>query len=394
MKKISLLLLICLLCSAVAACSQDDSKYKEMISRANESFDHHMSLQQGGLSIPSGLSMPEGSLVKPPMDDFNRVEDIGTPGTDYSVEVMELYLPILGTGTPDGWYSKDGSTLRLYSYDGEVLWEKKIGRFLDASTFGAVATDSSGKLFVLDKSGNTLWDGENQPDSTGSTLAAIAPDGYVYAAVRSSNGLILRKYAPDGTLTAQKEYTTAENADVYAMKYVEGYGLVLSMSCRWMEDAEKDFGILLLNDDLSTKWLCYADTIYYENLTAKDGFLYAGSYNKTICISLGDGSIAATAKGKLISVGSMIYLQERQTALTVYDRELKTFSELSIAGQTALRVEEMEDGGLLVMTKNLLGIAPTPPEVSSIWYEYEYVYTRYDKDGEILYRATYDNNQK
>ena len=394
MKKLAVLLLLCLLCAAVASCAGNDTKYKEMISRAQESFDSHLSIHQGSLSIQSAGSLPQSSMVVNPFEGSEAVQDIGTPGMDYTVEVMEQHLPILGTATPDGWYVKDGSTLRLYSYDGEVQWEKEIGRFLDADAFGAVATDASGKLFVVGNNGDTLWEDGNRPDSAISTMATITPDGHVYAALRSSNSLILRKYAPDGTLAAQKEYATTKNADVYAREYAEEHGLVLSMSCRWMEGAEKDFGILLLNDDLSTGWICYADAIYYENLTVTDESIYVGSYDKTICISLEDGSIATTAEGKLISVGSKIYLQEKQSVLTVCDKELKPLSELSVEGQTALRVEEMTDGGLLVMSKHILGLAPTPPEVSSIWYEYEYVYTRYDKDGEILYRAVYATNEK
>ena len=394
MKKIAVLLLLCLLCAAAASCSEDDTKYKELLSKAQESFDSHLSLQQGGLSIPSASSLPDGSTVITPFEGSDSIEEIGTPGMDYTVEAMELYLPVLGTATPDGWYLKGGSTLRLYSYDGEVLWETKIGTFLGASAFGAVTTDTSGKLLVLDKNGDTLWVDGNRPDSAVSTIATITHDGYVYAALRCLNGLVLRKYAPDGTLTAQKEYVTTENADVYVMKYVEGYGLVLSMSCRWMEEAEANFGILLLSDELTTKWAGYTDAIYYQNLAVADESLYVGSLGKTICLSLADGSITATAEGKLISVGSKIYLQEKQTALTVCDKALKPLSELSIAGQSAFRVEETEDGGLLVLTRNLLGMVPTPPEISAVWYEFEYVYTRYDKDGEILYRTVYATNEK
>ena len=394
MKKLAVLLLLCLLCAAAASCTGDDTKYQEMISRAQESFDSHLSIHQGSLSIPSAGSLPQGSMVVNPFEGSEAVQDIGTPGMDYAVEVMEQHLPILGTPTPDGWYVKDGSMLRLYSYDGEVLWEQEIGRLFDASEFGAVATDTSGKLLVFGKNGDTLWEDGNRPDSAVSTIATITPDGYVYAALRSMDGLVLRKYAPDGTLAAQKEYSTTENTDVYVMEYAEGHGLVLSMSCRWMEKAEKDFGILLLNDDLSTKWVCYTDAIYYQNLAVTDGSLYAGSLGKILCIPLTDGSIAATAEGKLISVGSKVYLQEKQTVLTVCDKELKPLSELAIAGRDVLRVEETEDGGLLVMSKHIFGMAPTPPEISSVWYEYEYVYTRYDKDGEILYRASYDSNTR
>ena len=45
----------------------------------------------------------------------------------------------------------------------------------------------------------------------------------------------------------------------------------------------------------------------------------------------------------------------------------------------------------LIVSVNETGIIETPPEINAIWYETETVYSGYDKDGRLLFRAAVDN---
>ena len=389
MKKLAIFLTLCLLCAMVAGCSDDTRKYQEMLSRAQESFDHHMSVQQGGFSIPSDFSLPEGSVIIPSTDEFNRIEEIGTPGMDYPVEVMEMLLPATGVPSPDGWYIIKGGKLHLYSRDGEKLWENEGGLILDAGAFGVVGKTVN-ELWAYDKNGNLLWKDAGDYDRIS---ACITHDGQVYAAVQTDACLSFRKYAPDGSVVSQKDLTVSQEVDIYAMKYAEGHGLAVSMSGRWMENKQSDFAILLLDENFSTLWTSWQELPFHQNLTVADGALYAGSFDETVCISLADGKVTAQAEGKLAGVGEKVYLHAKKNILTVCNKELHPLGELSIAGEPATPVEETEDGGVLVITRHILGILPSPPEVSSIQYAIEYIFTRYDKDGKILYRVGYDDSR-
>lgn len=411
MKKLVIMLLLCLLCTALAACKQDDTqKYQEMLSRAQESFDHHLSIGQGGISIPSDFSLPEGSIIAPPTDEFNRIEEIGTPGMDYSVEVMELLLPAEGAVTPDGWYMADGGKLRLYSHDGEVQWEQAYDAAKGASVSAGeagVAMVCGNTLSVFSSAGELLWEEAMKKDfcTTQPFLAHMTEDGQVYVAVgfwHSSSDTMdihVRRYNPDGALDMERVFSGQGNMTVYALTYHKEYGLAMAFCCYWeqgdlTQGKTGNFGIGLLGEDLSPRWINWQEKIYYRNLTFAEDSLFVGCISNTVRLSLADGSVTAQAEGNLVSVGEKVYLQAKQNALTVCDRDLKPLSELPIAGETAVRVEETADGGVLVITKHMTGIAPAPPHVSSIGYLYEYVYTRYDKDGEIVYRTGYDSNQK
>ncbi len=411
MKKTIILFVLCLLlCAAAAGCADDTTKYQEMLSRAQESFDHQLSIQQGGFSIPSGFSLPEGSVVIPPMGSFDSIEEVGTPGGDYSVEAMELHLPAEGVLSPDGWYMAKSGKLRLYSHDGEVLWEKDYdaakGAALSANQAG-VAMVCGETLSVYSREGSLLWE-ETMQKASGSTqpmIAHMTEDGWVYVAVgfkhRDSETLDLhiRRYTPDGSPDTEQIFSGRGNMAVYAMTYHKDYGLAITFSCHWnegdlTEGKKSNFGIALLGDTLAPIWLSWQEEIYYQNLTLADGSLYVGSHDKTLCLSYADGRVAAQADGKLVSVREKVYLQAKKDVLTVCDKDLKQLSEFPLASGTAERVEETTDGGLLVISSNRTGIIPTPPEVSSIGYAYEWVYTRLDKDGEVVYRVAYDTNQR
>ncbi len=410
MKKLAIFLTLCLLCAMVAGCSDDTRKYQEMLSRAQESFDHHMSVQQGGFSIPSDFSLPEGSVIMPPTDEFGQIEEIGTPGIDYPVEVMEMLLPAEGAAASHGWYVADGGKLRLYSRDGEVLWEQAY----DAARGASVSAGEAGvamvcgtTLSVYSPAGELVWEETMKKDSrtTQPFLAHMTDDGQVYVAVgfwQSSSDTMdihVRRYNPDGTPDAEQVFSGQGNMAVYALTYHKEYGLAMAFCCYWekgdlTQGKTGNFGIGLLGEDLSPLWINWQDGHYYRNLTLAQGRVYIGSYKKTLCLNAADGSTVACADGSLVAVREKVYLQAHgKESLAVCDKELKPLTQLPLTDGTAERVEETEDGGVLIMTKRITGQLPSTPETSALLYTYEWVFTRYDKDGEILYRVGYDDSR-
>lgn len=432
-KYVYLLLTLCLVCALSAGCDA----LKDDMPVCEPSHDLHTSLVSRDTVSLSG----DVSVFFPDGGPYEETEEYGSLPAELPAALLQSEALANGIGTEDGWFSVDiekGSQVFCYRHDGELVWQKeydfgyRAGEYDDFRIFsapdggfllcGKKKTSSEywenmPMLMRCDKDGNVLWEYvfENTSPSAAAhvfvmengevyTVGEAFPDDGTAHEIAGPQMVYLTHLSADGKLLAERRYGGTDFESVYDVCYMEGEGFAVRCSSQsedgdFAEGKQGQYLLAMFGTDLSLRWYRWTGKFDFS-VFAYDGTLYYQSRGILQTISLSDGERTAAELGTdtVYSFAAAdacgVLMQDRQTdKICLFNGETLLWESDFNAG-TVERILPLADGGVLVISKNITGVLPTPPEISSIWYSTELVYSGYSESGELLFRDAYDNTRE
>lgn len=79
--------------------------------------------------------------------------------------------------------------------------------------------------------------------------------------------------------------------------------------------------------------------------------------------------------------------------LLTIDEHGETITRFAVDAGRILKLIR-DNGSVLVLSEHIRGVVPAPPQVSSIWYKTDLVYSGFGEDGSLRWRAAFDNTNE
>ena len=343
--------------------------------------------------------------------------------------------------------TKDGGF--VFSVHGEV-WFRSPESWVPGDKEEAVIT--SGCLVRCDKGGNIVWkehlefrggseaewicESENRDILTIGTCQT--DDGEHYKSGDSSHGytdLLLMKYDKDGKRTGFKKYGGSDFDSFRGACYSPDVGWVIwgsTQSCDGDITKRKEKGSMLypkeflavFDDNLNEKWQYVfeeQEEIYTSYAVVADKHIYVtgslsaatGKHNQTAILKFNsDGNII---KSKIIDATTVmgIYAAKDDTILVsvnpsaynsnsakpqVYrldaNLEIKKTIDDAVGNGFDYKAVPTDDNGFYTVQTQIVKYLPQPLWMNRSITDYATVLSRYDLNGKLLYRKSYDKNHE
>lgn len=328
--------------------------------------------------------------------------------------------------------------------DGSISW-----RFdnPDSSESKQVPTVQHGYLLKCDKDGNKVWDEVLEFDGNGQveslvenqhgeilTVGCCQMNGDQFADADPTYGvtdIVLMKYDKNGKRTKIRTFGGSDFESFTSACYSPKTGLVINgttQSCDRDITARKEIGTMLyprdliavFDDDLNSKWqfvfegvqevysselVLAQDNIYLAGSLTKDSgnsnksevfqFDFEGKLLKSSIVDFNSCLISASQEGKILIANRSNYMSDsKKMQIYKFDKNLNITDKIEALNGTGHidSIVQTGDGGFFTTYTEDVKYLPQPLWMSRLSTDMATVLCKYDKNGNLEYRKTYDKN--
>lgn len=366
---------------------------------------------------------------------YRPVDPVSSPPESFPKELLDNRVLQNGVAGDGGYYcagGEKGNTVAFYDVQGRPVWEKEFSFGTPDRSFRYQIAAVQGGGFVLSAACARYQEPEGEWIVTAPVLARCAADGsilwqhtfpgvsdtaFAYLFVLPNGDVITAgstekaETAATGTMGLKRAYFSkwsgdgerlgetygeADEGEIYAAAHLRGRGVAAAIH---LPGGGCD--LAFLNENLDCLWTrSVGEFVGTDSLAVSGENVYLLSHIKNqskyrltrydLSGNPGENAELPFQDTRFVpGYGGGLLIQQGET-LEVYGETLRVLRTYPFNAGDAEKAIEYEDT-LLVVSTNQTGTLPQPPDISSIWFSTELVYSVYGGDGALLWRQAVDS---